>query len=136
MPLAFPTVDRVASKSDFRLMLIETTDGPWPSDCKTAVIVGGIRYAVGQISGKELRADVLAFAAGLEERRPFTPEFGCEPLFNVEFVDDAFIAYTWRPRFRGEWLGWLGSIKVASKPERLNDALAYLDHYAASLEPV
>lgn len=117
-------------------MLIETTDGPWPSDRKTAVIVGGIRYPVGRVSSEELRDDVLAFAAGLAERRPFSPEFGCEPLFNVEFVGDAFMAYTWRPRFRGEWLCWLGSIKVASKLEKLDDALRYLKDYAASLQPV
>jgi hypothetical protein len=117
-------------------MFIETTDGAWPSDRKTVLIVGGIRYAVGQIARKELRDDVLAFAAGLAERRPFTPEFGCEPLFNVEFVGDAFMAYTWRPRSRGQWLWWLGSIKVASKPEKLDDALAYLNDYAASLKPV
>jgi hypothetical protein len=115
-------------------MLIETTDGPWPSDRKTAVIVGGIRYPVGQISAEELRNDVLAFAAGLAGRRPFTPEFGCEPLFNVEFVDGAFMAYTWRPRFRGEWQGWLGSIKMTSKPEKLDDAVAYLEDYAATLK--
>lgn len=117
-------------------MLIETTDGPWPSDHKTAVIVGGIRYPVGQISAEELRDDVLAFAAGLVERRPFSPEFGCEPLFNVEFMGDAFIAYTWRPRFRGEWLWWLGSNKITSKLEKLEDARAYLSDYAANLRPV
>ena len=117
-------------------MLIETTDGPWPSDRKTAVIVGGIRYSVGQISGEELRHDVLAFAAGLAERRPFRPQFGCEPLFNVEFEGDAFVAYTWRPRFKGEWLWWLGSVKIASKPEKIDDALGYLEDHAASLKPV
>lgn len=117
------------------MMLIETSDGPWPSDRKTAVIVGGIRYPVGPIAADELRDDVLAFAAALAERSPFSPEFGYEPLFNVEFEGDAFIAYTWRPRFSGEWLWWLGSIKVASKPEKLDQALAYLADYAASLEP-
>jgi len=122
--------------SDFRYMLIETTDGPWPSDRKTALIIGGIRYPVAYISAEELRANVLAFAAGLAQHRSFSPEFGCEPLFNVEFEGDAFIAYTWRPRVKGQWLWWLGSIKVASKPEKVDDALAYLGSYAASLAPV
>lgn len=117
-------------------MLIETSNGPWPSDRKTAVTVGDIRYPVGQVSNEELRTDILAFVAGLAKRHPFSPEFGYEPLFNVEFVGDAFVAYTWRPRFRGEWLGWLGSVKIASKPENVDDALAYLANYEARLKPV
>ena len=32
------------------------------------------------VSREELGDDVLAFAAGFAERRPFSPEFGCEPL--------------------------------------------------------
>ena len=117
-------------------MLIETTDGRWPSDRKTAVIVGGTRYPVGQVSDEELRTDILAFVARLAKRQPFSSEFGYEPLFNVEFVGDAFVAYTWRPRFRGEWLWWLGSVKIASKAENVDDALAYLVDYEARLQPV
>ncbi|MEO7276756.1 MAG: hypothetical protein ABIW33_01885 [Sphingomicrobium sp.] len=113
-------------------MFIDTTDSPSPSGRESTVTVGGVRYPLPQTSREALRDDVRAFAAQLAERRPFTPEFGCEPLFNVEFVGDAFVAYTWRPRFRVKWLRWLGNIKVASNPEQLDDALAYLKDYAAT----
>jgi len=77
--------------------------------------------------------NVLAFATGLAERRSFCPEFNYEPLFNVEFVDDSFITYTFRPRFRRSWLWRLGGIKIVSQPESISEAIAYLTSYAGDL---
>lgn len=114
-------------------MQIEMSDGPWPSDRKTSLLVGGIRYPVGDVSAAELREEALAFAKGLAERRSFCPEFCYEPLFNVEFMDDSFVTYTYRPRFRRSWLWWLGGIKITSQPESISEAIAYLTSYADDL---
>jgi hypothetical protein len=62
------------------------------------------------------------------------PSFGYEPLFIVGFEDDQFVAYTYRPRFRHEWLWWLGGLKIASKPESVTEAVAYLTQFATNLE--
>ncbi len=117
-------------------MLIEMSSGQWPSDHNTTLVVGELRYTIGRITADELRADILAFAAGLNQRLPFAPEFGYEPLFNVEFKDDTFVAYSWRPRFKSRWLWWLGGRKIVSRPENLDVTLAYLDAYAIKLRRV
>lgn len=114
-------------------MLIEVEDGP-PFDCLATVTVGDVRYKAGPTYWADLRDDVLAFASGLAAGRPFAPQFGDEPLFNVDFEDDRFVAYTYRPRFRPEWLWWLGGVKVTSTPESVTEAAAYLTQFAANLE--
>jgi len=113
-------------------MLIEINEGP-PFDISAAVTIGGVRYNAGPTFRADLREDVLAFASGLSAGCPFTPEFGNEPLFNVSFERDQFVTYTYRPRFRRQWLWWLGNTKVLSQPEGVREATDYLKGLAASL---
>jgi hypothetical protein len=124
-------------------MLIEVTNPKPPFDkpsfdCHVTVDVGGIRYDVGPSTRSELREDALAFARGLQERKPFAPEFGYEPLFNVSFEGERFVTFLYRPRFKRHfpwWLGprWLLSNKVVSRPESVVEATAYLTQFAANL---
>jgi hypothetical protein len=120
-------------------MLIEVTDPRPPfydplDDCHVTVTVGGIVYNVGETERSELQENLLAFRRGLQGRSPFTPEFAYEPLFNVDFVGDQFVVYTYRPRFKHHRLWWLGSIKVVSEPESVSEATAYLTQFLTSLQ--
>lgn len=104
-----------------------------PFDCQAAVEVGGTRYNVGPSTLSELREDALAFARGLQEQKPFAPEFGCEPLFNVRFEGEQFVTFLYRPRLGPgfAWLPrWLISKKVVSRPESVAEATAYLNRFA------
>jgi hypothetical protein len=120
-------------------MRIEVTDAkpPFhrpPFDCQATVEVGGIRYNVGPSTLSELREDALGLARGLQERKPFAPEFGCEPLFNVSFEGEQFVTFLYRPRLGPgfAWLPrWLIGRKVVSRPESVAEATDYLNRFAA-----
>ena len=121
-------------------MLIDVTDTkpPFdrpPFDCHAAVTVGGIVYDVGGTERAMLREDARVFARGLQAREPFAPEFGYEPLFNVEFNGDHFVTYRYRQRFKSRWwpAQWLGMIRVVSRPESVSEATAYLFQFVATL---
>lgn len=120
-------------------MLIEITDirPPFdrpPFDCCATVTVGGLVYNVGLTERSLLGENGLAFVDGLQARNPFSPEFGYEPLFNVELEGGLFVTYLYRPRFRHEWLWWLDSIKVVSEPESVTEAASYLSKFTTSLQ--
>ena len=109
-----------------------------PFDCRAALVVGGIRYEVGPTARSDLQEDALAFARGLQEGKPFAPEFGYEPLFNVGFDGKQFVTFLYQQRFKRHfpwWIGprWLLSKKVASRPETVAEATAYLMRFAANL---
>lgn len=52
----------------------------------------------------------------------------------VAFHEEQFVAYHYRPRFKHEWLWWLGSVKLVSNPESISEAIAYLADFVASLK--
>ncbi len=109
-----------------------------PFDCHASVEVGRIRYEVGPTARSDLREDALAFAHRLQERQPFAPEFGHEPLFNVDFDGEQFVTFLYQRRLKRHfpwWIGprWLLSKKVASAPESVAEATAYLSRFAANL---